>query len=297
MPSRHWDETWRRLRLWTDGQGRSERLAAQVLLADGYHDLDPSHPLGGPDGGRDAVATKDGDQWILAVYFPREQQPVATITAKLQADFAGVAKNKAHGMAFVCNQELTLGERDELRASVDGPLELYHLERVTAVLDQPRMGPVRRQFDLELQDDAYRLQALQTGGDTYAYLMLYHFDLAENIAQNLVVIRAGEFPLYDLRIRLRDMDRGLDVLEENWGELNSPADYRLVKWPLPDSVYYRAFFHARNGSWHQDLQLKRSTKANCWLAATRVWGHQQAPDFQQVDQQYLEEFGSPTWLD
>lgn len=32
-------------------------------------------------------------------------------------------------------------------------------------------------------------------------------------------------------------------------------------------------------------------------AATRVWGHQQAPDFQQVDQQYLEEFGSPTWLD
>ena len=273
----------------------SERLAAQVVLAEGYRDLDPIHPLGGPDGGRDGVATKDGIRWIVAVYFPRDQQTLPTIKSKLQSDYAGVAKHDAHGMVFVCNQELTDSQRDELRASVSGPLELYHLERVTAVLDQPRMGPVRRQFGVELQDDAYRLEALQTGGDTYAYLMLYHFDMTENIAQNFVVIRKGEFPLYDLRIRLYDVDRGVDVLSLNWGECNSPADYKMVKWPLPDSVYYRVTFHARNGHWHQDLILRRSIKAQCWLAATRVWGHQQAPDFQHIDPEYLGEFGEPGW--
>lgn len=184
MPSRRWDETWHRLHVWTNGQGPSERLAAQVLLAEGYRDLDPSHPLGGPDGGRDAIATRDGRRWVMAVYFPREQQRLKTIQDKLMLDYAGVTKNDAYGLVFVCNQELTLEERDALEGAVSGPLELYHLERVTAVLDQPRLGPVRRQFGLE-NDADYRLEALQTGGDTYAYVMLYHFDMTANIAQKL----------------------------------------------------------------------------------------------------------------
>lgn len=294
MPSRRWDETWHRLHVWTNGQGPSERLAAQVLLAEGYRDLDPSHPLGGPDGGRDAIATRDGRRWVMAVYFPREQQRLKTIQDKLMLDYAGVTKNDAYGLVFVCNQELTLEERDALEGAVSGPLELYHLERVTAVLDQPRLGPVRRQFGLE-NDADYRLEALQTGGDTYAYVMLYHFDMTANIAQNFVVIRKGEFPLYDVRIRLHDLDSSVDVLNLNHGELNSPADYSMVKWPLPESVYYRVFFAARNGQWHQDLQLRRSVLAGCWLAATRVSGHQQAPDFQHIDSEFIAEFGAPEW--
>jgi hypothetical protein len=139
---------------------------AHVLLAEGYRDLDPSHPLGGPDGGRDARATKDGRKWVVVVYFPREQQKLKTIQDELTLDCAGVTKNDGYGLVFVCNGELTLEERDALEGAVSGPLELYHLERVTAVLDQPRLGPVRRQFGLE--DDAdYRLEALKTGGDTY----------------------------------------------------------------------------------------------------------------------------------
>jgi hypothetical protein len=285
---------WHRLHVWTNGQGPSERLAAQILLAEGYRDLDPSHPLAGPDGGRDAVATKDGKKWVMAVYFPREQQTPKQIQAKLLGDYDGVAKSNADGLAFVCNQELSLAERASLQGSVPGPLELYHLERVTAVLDQPRMGPVRRQFGLE-QDADYRLEALQTGGDTYAYVMLYYFDMTANVAQNFVVIRRGEYPLYDLRIRILDMDSGVDILHRTWGELNSPADYMMVKWSLPDAVYYRMFFAARNGQWHQDLQLRRCARAECWLAATRVSGHQQAPDFQHVDGEYVAEFGEPAW--
>jgi hypothetical protein len=70
MASR-WDETWHRLRDWTNGQAPSERLAAQILLSDGFVGLDPSHPLGGKDGTKDAIAHKDGKRWLMAVYFPR----------------------------------------------------------------------------------------------------------------------------------------------------------------------------------------------------------------------------------
>ena len=40
---KRWDETWHRLLDWTSGQAPSERLSAQVLLADGFSCLDPSH--------------------------------------------------------------------------------------------------------------------------------------------------------------------------------------------------------------------------------------------------------------
>jgi hypothetical protein len=66
-----WDETWHRLSEWTSGQGPSERLAAQILLEEGFVDLDPSHPLGGKDGKKDAVAWRNSEKHVMAVYFPR----------------------------------------------------------------------------------------------------------------------------------------------------------------------------------------------------------------------------------
>jgi hypothetical protein len=55
--------------------------------------------------------------------------------------------------------------------------------------------------------------------------MLYHFDMTRALARNFVIIRRGEYPLYDSRMRIRDMDASRDVLNRNWGEINSPADY------------------------------------------------------------------------
>lgn len=140
------DETWHRLQQWTYGQAPSERLAAQILLADGFTNLDPSHPLGGRDGGKDAVMLLDGKRWIMAAHFPRCQQGFAKIKEKFGHDHAGVAANEAVGMAFVTNQELTEGERFMLKAAVAGPVEIYHLERVATILDQPSMRQVREQF-------------------------------------------------------------------------------------------------------------------------------------------------------
>jgi len=142
-----WDETWHRLREWTNGQGHSERLAAQILLAERFEGLDPSHPLGGKDGGKDAICHRDGKTWVMAVYFPRGQQSFDSIRAKFAADLTGATANAAQGFAFVTNQELRLAERKSLGAMTgDIELELYHLERITAILDQPPMAGVRQQF-------------------------------------------------------------------------------------------------------------------------------------------------------
>lgn len=141
-----WDETWHRLSEWTSGQGPSERLAAQLLLEDGFTSLDPSHPLGGRDGKKDAIAWRSNEKWVMAVYFPRGKKSFNDIKEKLLHDFAGVALNNADGLAFVTNQELSLRERSELQESVAGSVEIYHLERITAILDKPAMLSVRAQF-------------------------------------------------------------------------------------------------------------------------------------------------------
>jgi hypothetical protein len=313
MTSR-WDETWHRLRDWTTGQSRSERLAAQILLSEGYTGLDPSHPLGGQDSGKDAMAWKDGQRWVMAVYFPRGQKDPQRTKRKFLDDLSGVEANNANGIAFVTNQELTLSQREALKEAAGSTLvDLYHLERVTAILDKPEMAEVRKQFlridfsDTAIRDEVEslrsevtqaqkRLEGLQTGGETFCYWMLYDFDMTRALARNFVVIRQGDYPLYDVRIRIRDMDAGKDVLEENWGEINSPADYRIVEWALPPSVYYRIFFHARNGSWNQDLLLKRSSSAECWLAATHVKDMSgREIVFEHVDNGFVDEFGEPIW--
>ncbi len=82
----------------------------------------------------------------MAVYFPRGQQRFADIRKKFVADFRGVQRNSADGMAFVTNQEVSLAERAQLKESVDGPTQIYHLERVSALLDQPSMALVRSNF-------------------------------------------------------------------------------------------------------------------------------------------------------
>ena len=124
-------------------------MSALILDEEGFESIDPSHPLGGKDGGADALTLKAGDPWVMAVYFPRGQQSLKDITAKLVSDVEK-AKSKdprPAGVAFVTNQELRLAEREELvRAGGDTAVELYHLERITSILDRPHMAGVREQF-------------------------------------------------------------------------------------------------------------------------------------------------------
>lgn len=165
MAQNRYDETWHRLLEWTNGQTPSERLAAQILIHEGFTSLDPSHPLGGPDGGKDALARRDGRIFAMAVYFPRGRQTFSAITSKFRSDLAGAIASKADGIAFVTNQELTLGERETLR-EIAGTFvtELFHLERLTTILDDPAMAKVREQFLDIVSDQASVLHLGGVGG-------------------------------------------------------------------------------------------------------------------------------------
>lgn len=146
------DETWNRLLTWTKGQKPSERLAVHILRAEGFKSVDPSHPLGGKDGLKDIIAIKDNIKWIGAAYFPRGQKTFKEIKDKFIDDSKGIEKNKVSGMAFVTNQELTLGDRQELKKlGKPNTIEIYHLERVAGILDTPANYGIRLEFlDIEL---------------------------------------------------------------------------------------------------------------------------------------------------
>jgi hypothetical protein len=124
------DEMFHRLHFWTDTSGRAEQLAAVVLA----------------DGKKDARMTRAGEPWIMAAYFPYGQRGFSEIKAKFISDFAGVTRNDAQGMAFVTNQILSEGQRDELRSAVDGAVDIFHVHRLAIALDGPGMEHARSQF-------------------------------------------------------------------------------------------------------------------------------------------------------
>ncbi len=140
-------ETWHRLREWDKGQQESERLAARLLPFDGYEAIDPSHPLGGPDGGKDICCKKDGKDFVVAVYFPRGQKDFRDIGQKFEDDLNKIKSQDVQGFVFFTNQELSLGDRAELEDK-SPPLfpDIYHLERIASSLDAPRGYGLRLEF-------------------------------------------------------------------------------------------------------------------------------------------------------
>ncbi|MEX5268887.1 hypothetical protein [Kocuria sabuli] len=142
------DETFHRLRDWTGSQATSEYLAVQVLRHDGYESIDPIHPHGGPDGGKDALARKGDVKFVMAVYFPLGQKSFTELKDKFTHDLAGVSKNDAKGIAFVTNQSITAGERKTLiaLAKTGISVDIFHIERIVAILDDPSMHAVREQY-------------------------------------------------------------------------------------------------------------------------------------------------------
>lgn len=131
-------ETWYRLRDWDRGQTDAERLGAHILAYHGFKDIDPSHPRGGPDGGKDIECSKEGEQWIGACYFPKGQKQFAEIKTKFSSDLESAKKHKPKGFVFITNQELTLGERAELEdIGGDISIQIIHLETLKHALDNP----------------------------------------------------------------------------------------------------------------------------------------------------------------
>lgn len=221
-------ETWHRLLEWDKGQTPSERLAAVLLNSQGYTDVDPSHPLGGPDGAKDILLQKDELSMIAAVYFPRGAKSFSETKNKFQDDIVGIAKNSASGIVFFTNQELKLSERRELQnlISQDKVLDLYHIEKICTLLNSPEYYGVRQEYleiemtnselvalysqrdkqhlaDLASMSDKLdsalaKIESYATGGDSNLYFFLKQYPAKKKLG--LISKVVGNFPIYDGKI-------------------------------------------------------------------------------------------------
>lgn len=139
------------LALWSGGQADSERLSAHILLLDGYRDIDPSHPTGGPDGGADIQCSKKGARCVAACYFAHSSVSFGQIRAKFKQDLkkAAARSPKPSIFLFLTNQKITLHERRKLRKYAHQAAvttQIYHRERIARILDDPRGYGARYQF-------------------------------------------------------------------------------------------------------------------------------------------------------
>lgn len=289
-------ETWHRLQQWDKGQTPSERLAGHILRLSGFESIDPAHPLGGRDGQSDLFALKDGKKWTGAVYFPRGQKSFSDITKKFRNDLNGVTTNKSQGLAFVTNQEITKSERDKLiRLANPISIELFHLERISALLDTPSAYGIRLEFlEIEmtreeqlsffdwyerereqmllaaLYEQNRYLTALITGGDSYPQIQLCaYFHPEKGCMLGGLQVR-GDYPLLDavIQVKMRYPEVGKSTILNGWKKsLSLPAIYprdslRLEPWQVHLECNGVALefidieVRARNGWFIQRCRLK-----------------------------------------
>lgn len=223
-------ETFDSLLKWDKGSTPSERMAATLLASDGFNTVDPSHPLGGPDGGKDVLLKKNDDVLIAAVYFARGQQSFSEIKTKFSSDCEGIQKSDSSGIIFFTNQELRLAERKQLRDVVpDYLVDIYHLERVALLLNLPVNYGVRQEYlqiemtreettaflaqrDLEhlshlsaitnqLENSANEINNFITGGNSYP--LYFMGQTVQDVGIPYYCIVKGKYPLYDANVCFR----------------------------------------------------------------------------------------------
>lgn len=131
---------------WDKGQPFAERMAAKIIGIEGYQEIDPQSPVGGPDGTKDIVCYKDGNKFVVGCYFPNGQKKFIDIKDKFDADVLGVAKNGATGFVFVTNQKITPGERVDLCQGMTFKTVILHGESVCGILDSPKGYGVRLEY-------------------------------------------------------------------------------------------------------------------------------------------------------
>ena len=54
---------------WDKGQAFAERMAAKIIGIEGYQEIDPQSPVGGPDGTKDIICYKEGEKFVVGCFF------------------------------------------------------------------------------------------------------------------------------------------------------------------------------------------------------------------------------------
>lgn len=141
--------TFQILQIWDKGQAFSERMAAKILAVEDFEEIDPQSPMGGPDGTKDILCSKNGKDYVVGCYFASGQNSFVNIKEKFEGDLKGVKKHNADGFIFVTNQKITPSERTKLSKQKHEVI-IYHAERVCGILDSPKGYGIRLEY-LEIE--------------------------------------------------------------------------------------------------------------------------------------------------
>ena len=113
--------------------------------------------------------------WIAAAYFPPTSPTFPDIQSKFDSDAAGVANNSASGFAFFVNQHLTIGERQKLISRSPAlRTEIYHLERISSLLNAPKGCGLRLEY----------LRIPMTEAEQWAFWSTMNADIIRRLTEN-----------------------------------------------------------------------------------------------------------------
>ncbi|MGD0627079.1 MAG: hypothetical protein ABSB32_20525 [Thermodesulfobacteriota bacterium] len=127
-----------------------------------------------------------------------------------------------------------------------------------------------------------------TGGESFCYITFPLSDERNNYSSLIFVTNEGQFPVYDVSLRIVDLDRidlidqkrpGTITFEDVWstnvftktvGNLGPSQSQMLGNWTLPkvDKARYNIFIAARNGFVTEFVRLARVEGK--WKAAYKV---------------------------
>jgi hypothetical protein len=130
-----------------DNQHDFERMAADVLNALGYAEVEPIAPAGGPDGGRDIVFREGDTPGIALVTLEKNVRDKFKRDLVKQSDAEGV-------IALFCNVDVSPSMKLTFarEAVAEGyRLEVFDLERLRSLLDSS-LKDVRRRY-LRIDDE------------------------------------------------------------------------------------------------------------------------------------------------
>ena len=191
-----------------------ERLCQAIFSIDKrFSNIQPRHPRGGPDGGRDLEGMYE-DKYIAfgAVGFVNSAsdstEDKRTIKSKFQSDFdrALEENNELKAFVFFTNVNLTISEKSELTesASYRGMLicEIYDRERIRIVLDSPDGLSLRYQYLQIHLSDAEQATFFSRWGDDIQNLISQKFEEFDKRLNRIQFIQESANPLRNISFQI-----------------------------------------------------------------------------------------------
>lgn len=165
----------------------------------------------------------------------------------------------------------------------------------------------------KLEESAKEAVAWATGGNSYAYAIPVRRDAANGPPTSLTLLTMGEYPLFQVSLRIVDVDAfaALPVFTEaalataetkiNFGDLDAArafmnfADLPIGPIHGPADRKFNLFFMARNGTWTQLLRYRFDGAV--WHVALRVTRATAEGESETLHEQVPENFPNRETLD